>query len=102
MFLEDKSFSIEMKLKELAYKLERFNRELQELIDDPSFSIEQRALYLEDRTNFSAQEWARLEEEKRKLHAMLQLDLSHLHDPQKSKQTTQAQSQIKSHWLFVR
>jgi uncharacterized membrane-anchored protein YhcB (DUF1043 family) len=100
--LEEKIQKTERKLNEVAISLKRLDREYQQLLEELALTPEQLSGYVENPDNFSPPIWEYLQNEKKKLDEKLNLELSHVSDPLKTKKTFSERGNIQPHWLFVR
>jgi hypothetical protein len=100
--LEQDIEEMQLKMSKLAIEIDQFNFEYEELFSGLELTPEQLTEHMTNPENFSAEEWEEIQQEKKKLDEKLMLDLSHIPDLKKTKQTSKDLSLIQSHWIFVR
>lgn len=86
---------------ELLAQVEDLQSKTKELFETLGICPEQFAAFVENPANFSEEEWNIIQVEKKKLDEKLNLSLSQVHDPVKTKKTFEELSQSRN-WLFVR
>ncbi len=91
-----------LKMKELSIKKERLAHTYQQLLTDLAMTSEEVLTYTKNPDNFSPPLWEELQNEKKKLDEELELELSHVRDPLKTKKSLSEQGLVKPHWIFVR
>lgn len=91
-----------LKMKELAIKKEQLSHTYQQLLTDLGMTSEEVLTYTKNPDNFSPPIWEELQNEEKKLEEELNLELSLLRDPLKTKKSLSEQGMVKPHWIFVR
>ena len=92
----------EQKLIEIEATLEQSRQQYEALLQELELTPKQIAAFAQNPDQFTAEEWKYIQEEHQKLDAQLQLELSQITNPQRTKKVQQEQSFIRPHWLFVR
>lgn len=100
--LEDKIQKTEKRLRELSIIMKRLDREYQKLLEEMDTSPEQLKAYVDNSDNFAPPIWEQLQNEKKKLDEKLNLELSCVSDPTKTKKAISERASVQKHWLFVR
>lgn len=88
-------------IEELSIRIEMLNRQTQELLNELNVSHEQLSAFIENKENFTDENWQALITQRQSLDAKLQLDLSNVRNPLATKKTYQDRH-VQPHWLFVR
>lgn len=91
-----------LKMKELSIKKEHLAHTYQQLLTDLAMTPEEVLTYAKNPDNFSPPLWEELQNEKKKLEEELELELSQVRDPLKTKKSLSEQGLVKPHWIFVR
>lgn len=92
----------ERKLKEFSITSEKIDRECQSLLQNLSLTPEQLKEYMENPDNFNPALWENLQNEKKKMEEMLDLQMSVVKDPKKNRKKYSDRGKIKQNWIFVR
>lgn len=92
----------EQKLKEFSITSEKIGRECQSLLESLLLTPQQLKEYMENPDNFTSAAWEDLQNEKKKMEEMIQLQLSAVQDPKKIRKKYSDRGKIKQNWLFVR
>lgn len=100
--LEEKIHRTEKKLKEFSITLSRLESDYQQILKDLNITPDQLANFSENPEDYDQAEWEQLQDVKKKLDEKLNLELSRIYDPQKTKKTLSEKGTIQQHWLFVR
>jgi len=85
----------------LAIKIDDLNRDIEGFLKELNVSSEQLTTYLNDKDNFSPENWSTIVEQRKALDEKLMRELLNIANPKKTKQVY-ADRNIQSHWLFVR
>lgn len=88
-------------IQELAIQIEAVNRDVHELLKELNVSPEQLTTFVENKDNFSEDNWNTLLEQRKVLDEKLLRELQNVSNPQKTKKTLQTMN-VQPHWLFVR
>lgn len=91
----------EQAIQELAIQIEVLNRDVHELLKELSVSPEQLTAFVENKDNFSEENWNTLLEQRKALDEKLLRELQNVSNPQKTKKTLKTMN-VQPHWLFVR
>jgi hypothetical protein len=91
----------EKKIEELAIKLDNLDRETAALFEELGISPQEISEFIESRDNFSDQEWELIQNQKTIAEKNLQVDLTSLKDPRKTKKAYKSLN-IQPNWIPVR
>jgi hypothetical protein len=91
----------EMAIQELAISLESLNLQVDDLLNELEVSAEQLSAFVENKENFSEENWKHLLKQKKDWNEKLQLSLDNIRNPLKAKKKY-AERKVEQHWLFVR
>jgi chromosome segregation ATPase len=91
----------EQAIQELAIQIEVLNRDVHELLKELKVSPEQLTAFVENKDNFSEENWNTLLEQRKALDEKLLRELQNVSNPQKTKKTLKTMN-VQPHWLFVR
>ena len=89
------------KIKELSIRNQRLNEEVNYFLQELNVSPEQLTQFINDKNQFSEENWEQVCRKKEELDLKLQIDLEQIQNPSKLKKTYQ-ERKIQSHWLFVK
>lgn len=90
-----------LELMELMLKHETLNRDTEALFHELQVTPEQLTAFIENKSNFSDDNWNRLQEEKNKLEQRIQTEIANIRNQVKVKKAYE-ERQIANHWIFVR
>lgn len=88
-------------IEELEINIDSLNRHVDDLFNELCVTPEQISLFIQNRENFTEENWTYLSEELHSLEVKLQRELANISNPQKTKKSFNERN-IQSHWLFVR
>lgn len=88
-------------IQELAIRIEALNRDVNELLNQLDVSADQLTAFIEDKDNFSKENWITLLEQRKALDERLVRELHNVSNPKKTKESFK-QMNVQPHWLFVR
>jgi hypothetical protein len=91
----------ELAIQELSIRMEALNRDIHELLKELNVSPEQLTTFLENKDNFSDDNWHTIIEQRKILDEKLLKELQNISNPQKTKKTFKTMN-VQPHWLFVR
>jgi len=95
--LEDKN----IKAKELTIRNENLDRETKALLEELKVSPEQLTTFIEDKENFTEENWKELQIEREKLEQKLQTEIKSIRNPLEVKKAY-SERKVDQHWLFVK
>jgi len=90
-----------IKIDALLISLEAEERALKRLWDEVGSSPETLSNYLDEKENFSEEQWEELQKQKTALLTKLEKNLSFIRNPVQAKKSFEDLN-VKAHWLFVR
>lgn len=99
--LERKINKNEMAIQELTISLENLNQQVDALLNELEVSAEQLTAFVENKENFSEENWDLLLKQKKDWNEKLRLSLENVRNPLSAKKKY-AERKIEPHWLFVR
>lgn len=102
MSAEDKLQKTEKKLAEISMTLKRLDLEYQKVLSDIDMTPEQLNAYVANPDNFDPPIWEHLQNEKKQHDEKLNLELSCITNPSKTKKALNERGAVQPHWLFVR
>jgi hypothetical protein len=88
-------------IQELSIRIEALNRDVDELFSQLRVSPEQLTAFIENKDNFSEENWNALLEQRKALDEKLLRELLHVSNPKKTQQSFKSMN-VQPHWLFVR
>lgn len=91
----------ELAIQELAIRIEALDRDIHELLKELNVSPDQLTIFLENKDNFSKENWNTVLEHRKALDEKLLRELQNISNPQKTKKTMKTMN-VQQHWLFVR
>lgn len=100
--LESKIKQTDRELLKLLLRMQRLNREHEELLDELAMTSDQAVNFVDNPDNFSPAIKQELLDEKKKLEERLNLQLSNVRNANKTKNVMSERGQVQQHWLFVR
>jgi hypothetical protein len=89
-------------ISELSLKLERVEKDYEDLLSQFGYTSDEIEQYLQNPANFSPEIWDFLKQEEKNLEKQLLLRLSMIIDPLKNQKTLSEQAQIQRNWIPVR
>jgi len=95
--LEDKN----KKIKELAIRNENLDRETKAFLNELKVTPDQLTTFIEDKDNFTEENWKELHKERNKLDEKLQTEIKSIRNPLDVKKAY-SERKIDTHWLFVK
>ena len=99
--LEQKIQKHHLAIKELSINIENLNRQTHELLSELNVNSEQISSFLNNKDNFTEEDWHHLQKQQKELNHKLESALNNIKDPRKAKEAQLALNPQK-HWLFVR
>lgn len=100
--LEEKINQTERKLRELSIRLERFDQEYQEILEELGVTPSELTDFASNSDNFPSSTWKELQKEKEQIDLKLNLELNNVRDANKTAKRATERGFIQQHWLFVR
>lgn len=88
-------------IQEITIQIEALNRNINLLHDELQVSPEQLTTFIENKENFSEENWQNLIEQRKSLNEKLLKDLLNISNPKKRKDSLKSLN-IQPHWLHVR
>lgn len=88
-------------LQELAIRIESLNDQVDELLNELDVSPEQLTAFVENKENFTEENWNHLLQQKEEWNKKLLLSLKNIRNPIEAKKKY-AERRVEQHWLFVR
>lgn len=98
---EDKATQHEKLIQELSIRMEQMDREINTLLKELQVSPAQLSAFIQDKENFTDENWLQLQEQRRKLDEKLLCELRNISDPLKTKKNYQERV-IGNNWIHVR
>lgn len=92
----------EKELKELIYKFESVNEEIDTFFAELGTNTESVSHFLSNEENFDHKTWDAMQQQRHKLNETLQRELENIRNPQSLKKKYEEHSRVAPHWLFVR
>lgn len=105
LFEKDKRNKIiqdDLKIKEISIRIERLEKECQELFDYLGLTPEQLEQEIAVIERHSPEVWKELQEQKEQMEEGLKRELHHIPDLGASKKKRSESRQVAPHWIFVR
>ena len=99
--LEQDAIKQQNLLQQLLIRMDALERESKALYQELKITPEQLEIFLENRENFSDENWAALQEQRKILDEKLKCELENVNNPAKTKKA-QESLHISPHWLFVK
>lgn len=99
--LEQEALKQEKLLQELLIRMDALDREAKVLYQELDITPEQLRVFLENRENFTEENWETLQEQRKALDEKLKCVLDNVSDPIKAKKAQESR-RVAPHWLFVR
>ncbi|MBA3816847.1 MAG: hypothetical protein H0X29_10095 [Parachlamydiaceae bacterium] len=99
--LEKKIQKHELAFQELLIKTDSLNEQVDDLLGELKVSPEQLTAYIENKENFSEENWQIIVEQRQALDEKLKTELANIRNPLKNKKTY-SERIVPQHWLFVR
>jgi hypothetical protein len=99
--LEQNSSKNDQLLHQLLIRVDALDREVKTLLDELKVSPEQISTFLENRDNFTPENWETLQQERKALDEKLKCELDNIRNPSKVKKA-QADRHVARHWLYVK
>lgn len=90
------------KIQELELRLENISREESEFLNQLNVSLQQLVSFASEKGNFTESNWEELANQKKKLEEKLQIQLSSIKDPRKTKLSYSGLQSVQRHWIHVR
>ncbi len=100
--IEEKIKQNEKKIREMDISFEKLSNDVSNLMAELPLSIEKINEHLEDPSNFSAEEWEKLQKLRTDLDEKLHHELANIRNPIKSKKASDLDRHVQRHWLHVR
>jgi hypothetical protein len=91
----------DLTLQQLMIRIDSLDREIKSLTTELNISPEKISTFIENKENFTEENWQDLIKQRQHLDEKLNTDLSNIRDPRKIKKTHEDRN-IQRHWLFVR
>ena len=88
-------------IEELSIRIEALNRDVSELLHQLNVSPDQLTIFIENKDNFSNDNWNTLLEQRKALDEKLLRELLNVSNPKKT-QEAYKKMQVQPHWLFVK
>ena len=88
-------------IQELSIRIESLNRDVEQLLNELNVTPEQLTTYIENKDNFSEENWQTLLDQRKALDEKLLREMLNISNPKKT-QETRKQLNVQQHWLFVR
>lgn len=99
--LENKIQQYSTKIEELEIRLESLLREEEKLLHDLQITREQLSVFVSNPENFTAENWAELNDQQKKMNEKLHRELENIRNPIKTKKAYDS-LHVQSHWLYVK
>lgn len=99
--LEQNTQRLDKKIKEMCIQSEKLDRDIENYFKENNINPVEVALYLENKENFSDEEWEQIQEIRKTLDEKLNLNLANIKDPRKAKKSYNDRL-VQPHWLYVR
>jgi len=99
--LEQNTIRLDKKIKEICIQTEKLNSDIKNYFNENNINPVEVALYLENKENFSDEEWEYIQDTRKKLDERLNLNLANIKDPRKAKKSYNDRL-VQPNWLFVR
>ena len=91
----------ELALQELSIRIEALNRDVDGLLSQLNVSPEQLTTFIENKDNFSEENWDTMQEQRKVLDEKLLRELLNVSNPKKTRDAFK-NMHAQPHWLFVR
>lgn len=91
----------EKAIQELSIRIEALNKDIDELLNELQVTPDQLTMFIENKDNFSEENWSSLQAQRKTLDEKLLRELLNISNPKKTKETFK-QLNVQPHWLFVR
>jgi len=99
--LEQNKMRLDKKIKEICIQTEKLDKDIKNYFKENDINPVEVALYLENKENFTDEEWEFIQETRKKLDENLNLNLANIKDPRKAKKSYNDRL-VAPHWLYVR
>lgn len=91
----------EQRIRELEIRNQGIDRQSNDLLQELRVTPAQLTAFIENPSNFTEKDWATLQRESATVNERLQIEITNISNPAKSKKTI-AERNIGNHWVFVR
>jgi hypothetical protein len=91
----------EQAIQELSIRIESQNRDVNELLSQLNVTPDQLSTFIENKNNFSEDNWGTLLEQRKLLEEKLLRELANVRNPNKTRDALK-NLKVQPHWLFVR
>ena len=88
-------------IEELAIRIETLNRDVDALLSELQVNPAQLTAFLNNKDNFTEENWETLQQQRKVLDEKLLTQLAHVSNPLNTKKAY-ADRNVQRHWLFVR
>lgn len=99
--LENQIQNHSLKAQELAIRLEDLDREVDTFLKEVNINLDKLTSFMENKENFTDENWTQLLQEKEKINEKLQRELANIRNPLKTKKAYSG-LRVQNHWLHVR
>lgn len=91
----------ELAIQELAIQIDSVASQVDAFLTELNITAEQISAFIENKDNFTEENWNTLLQQKQELEAKLKRELANIKNPLKTKKTY-SERNVQQHWLFVR
>lgn len=91
----------EKAIQELSIRIEALNNDIDELLNELKVKPAQLTAFIENKANFSDENWEALQAQRKTLDEKLLRELVNISNPKKTRESFK-QMNVQPHWLFVR
>lgn len=99
--LEKKIQKHELAFQELTIKIDSLNQQVEDLLSELNISPEQLTAFIENKENFSDENWQTIIQQRQEFEEKLKRELANIRNPLKNKKTY-SERVVPQHWLYVR
>lgn len=100
--LENEIQQLLNKINQLELRIEAHEQEESQFLESLSINLDQITAFVENKDNFTSENWEEIQKQKTDLNEKLKLHLSSIKDPRKTKKEYSSLQGIQRHWLHVR
>lgn len=100
--LENQSTKNDLTLQELLIRIDGLDRQVKAFMDELEITPTQISEFVNNRENFTPENWEELENQRKMLDEKLDLELRNIRNPKHTQKNFSAQAGVQQHWIFVR
>jgi len=100
--LESQSTKNDLTLQELLIRIDGLDRQVKAFMEELDISPEQISGFVNNPDNFTQENWAQLEKQRKMLDEKLDLEMRNIRNPKSAKKAYASRAGVQQHWIFVR